>query len=209
MNIIESLNWRYATKVFDPSKKVSDSDFEQILEALRLSPSSFGMQPWKFVVVNDPAIRESLVPHSWGQRQVADACRLLVLCRPLSITDADVDRFIQFTADERGIDASTLEGFGGMIKGFLGRMSDQQKAQWMKDQVYIALGNLMTTTAVMGIDACPMEGFVPQEYDRILNLADKGLTSVVACPVGYRSAEDKYAEFAKIRYPMDEIVIEI
>lgn len=207
--LLEKLNWRYATKIFDPNKKVSDEDFEVLLEALRLSPSSFGLQPWKFVVVKNQAIRESLIEHSWGQRQVADASHLIVLCCPKSVDESTVDKYIEFTAESRGIDASTLSGFADMMKGFLSRMNENQKSNWMKDQAYIALGNLMTCAAMIGIDACPMEGFSAPDYDKIIGLDQMDLTSVVLCPVGYRSSEDKYADYPKVRYPSEDVILEI
>ena len=207
--LLEKLNWRYATKVFDPSKKVSDADFEILLESLRLTPSSFGIQPWKFVVVKNLEIREQLVSHSWDQRQVADASHLIVLCRLNQMTEKTVDEYMEYTAETRGVDVSELKGFSDMLKGFVNKMDAEQLSQWMENQVYIALGNLMTSASVLDIDACPIEGFSSTEYDRVLGLEEFGLNSVVLCPVGYRGENDKYAENPKVRFLSEEVILEI
>lgn len=197
--ILDSLAWRYATKAFDPSKKVSDADFEALKASLVLTPSSFGLQPWGFVVVEDAAKREALLPHSWGQRQVVDASHLIVIAARTDIDETFVDTFLKRIIEVRGVDPSTLDEYRGMILGFMGAMDAPAIANWAKLQTYIALGQLMTTAALMGIDACPMEGFVPAEYDRILGLAEHNLTTAVLCPVGYRSDADWLAPMAKVR----------
>jgi len=206
MDLIKSLNWRYATKVFDPEKKVSDVDLNTLLEALRLTPSSFGLQFWKFLVVTNPQIREKLVEQSWNQRQVADSSHLIVFCRPAQVTHADVDRYIQNIADTRQTTLESLEGYSKMMKGFLDALKPEQKQAWMEKQIYIALGVLHTACALLQIDSCPMEGFVSGAYDEILGLPAKGLKSVVVCPIGYRSANDKAANLKKVRYPIKDCV---
>jgi nitroreductase/dihydropteridine reductase len=208
-NIIEALNWRYATKEFDPSKKISDADLNTLVESLRLSPSSFGLQPWKFVLVEDKEKREALLPKSWNQKQVVDASHLFVLCRYEKFTDEDVDRFIKDTATKRSQDIAEVEGYAKMIKGFVGGQDEATHIQWMNLQVYIALGFLMETAALMNIDACPMEGFSKPDYDEILDLPSKGLRSTVVCPVGYRADSDKYATLAKIRYDQNDVILKI
>ena len=208
-NIIEALNWRYATKQFDSSKKISDEDLNTLVESLRLSPSSFGLQPWKFVLVEDKEKREALLSKSWNQRQVVDASHLFVLCRYEKFTDVDVDRFIKDTAIKRGQQLEEIEGYANMIKGFLSRQNETDNIQWMNLQVYIALGFLMETAALLNIDACPMEGFSNKDYDEILDLASKGLKSTVVCPVGYRSDTDKYADLQKIRYDQSDVLVKI
>ncbi|MCP4914675.1 MAG: NAD(P)H-dependent oxidoreductase [Oligoflexia bacterium] len=207
MKIIEDLNWRYATKEFDSSKKVSNEDLNTILDSLILSPSSFGLQTWKFVVVEKQDLKDKLLEHSWNQKQVVDASHVIVLCRPTTFGDAEVDKFLESTASHRGQDLESLKGYGDMMKGFLSRMDEEGKAQWMKNQVYIALGNVMTVCANMRIDACPMEGFIAPKYDEVLGLADHGLTSVVVLPIGYRADSDKYATAKKVRYSQEELVI--
>jgi nitroreductase len=208
-DLIEALSWRYATKVFDPEKPLSEEKLDCLLEALRLSASSFGLQPWRFVVLEDRERRAALVEHSWGQRQVVDASALIVMCRPVSFGEADVDRLTAATAEVRGVDVQSLEPFAGMMKGFLARLDAPALRQWMDNQIYVALGNLLAACAIEGVDACPMEGFSAQEYDAILGLGDLGLASVVLCPVGYRSESDKYAGLAKVRYAAADVVVRI
>ena len=203
---IEQLKWRYATKVFDKTKKIDSELWSKVEESLLLTPSSFGLQPWKFIVVTDDAIKKSLLPHSWGQPQVTDCSHLVVLAARSPLTDIEVTEFIQSTADTRSIPAESLEEYKGMMLGFLSRMDDDARTRWAKNQVYIALGQLMSTAAVLGIDACPMEGITPPEYDKILGLKEQGYTTTLACPLGYRSADDKYASLAKVRYSADKLI---
>lgn len=207
--IIDDLNWRYATKAFDPEKKVSKEDLETLLEALRLTPSSFGLQPWAFVVVETQEILEQLLPVSWNQQQVTQASHTFVLCRKESMDEAYVDRYIADLCEKRGMKVEDMGGLSKVIKDFLSKHSEESLKQWMSDQVYIALGQLMTVAATMKIDACPMEGFDSNGYDEILGLKEKGLSSVVVCPVGYRASDDKYATLTKIRWELDDLVVRI
>lgn len=203
--VIERLQWRYATKQFDSNKKIDDATWTAIEDSLVLTPSSFGMQPWKFFVVTDDGLRQQLLEHSWKQAQVVDASHLVVLAIKKGVDDAEVDRYISYSASVQGIAAENLEGFGKMIKGFLAN-PQLDLNEWAAKQVYIALGQLMATAAMMGVDACPMEGFAPPKYDEILGLDKLGYASVLVCPMGYRHADDKYATQAKVRYPKAEIV---
>lgn len=207
MTIKQSLEWRYATKKFDANKKVSETDLEVLLQALRLSPSSFGLQPWKFIVVTNPDTRQKLKAASWNQTQITDASHLIVLARQTDMTEAHVSAYISDIAKKRNSTVESLEGYKQMMNGFIKAMSPDKKSEWMSRQVYIALGFLMAACAVHSIDACPMEGFDPKAYDDILNLESKGLSTVVLCPVGYRSADDKYASEVKVRYPLSQVVI--
>ena len=209
MSIIDDLNWRYAVKQFDKEKKVDADKYDAIIEGCRLSASSFGLQPWKFVMVQDEAKRQELLQFSWNQAQVTDAHHLMVLCRPSKFTDEDIDNFLKSTAETRNAPLESLEGYGKMMKGFVNAMSEEQVNHWMKDQVYIALGNMLAVCAALRVDACPMEGFSSPDYDRVLGLTEKGLTSVVVCPFGHRSSEDKYASLAKVRYPTEQVVLTI
>ncbi len=206
--LIENLNWRYACKKFDPTKKISDELFDVILEALRLTPSSFGLQPWKFVVVKDEQKREELVSASWNQQQVKDASHLIVLCAPKSIDVNFIEDFIADTARTRGVDVSELEGFKKMLM-MIPNKSPEDQMIWAKNQIYIALGNLMTTCAELKIDSCPMEGFKPAKYDEILGLDKYNLKSVLVCPVGYRHPDDKYQGLKKVRFAKKDLVITI
>lgn len=208
-NIVEKLNWRYATKVFDKSKKISEEDFNILLESLRLSPSSFGLQLWKFILVEDEKVRESLVEHSWSQTQVVDADKLVVICVPDKITEQLVDNYIMDISKTRGVSVEELSGFKDVMMGFTAQMSDADQKSWMKRQAYIALGNLMNTAALLDIDSCPIEGFVPDQYDKLLKLSDRGLESTVVCALGYRDSSDEYAQKRKVRYSLDELIVKI
>lgn len=205
-NINEQLNWRYATKAFDPKKKISAADWAALEDALVLTPSSYGLQPWKFLVVADSAVRAQLMPHAWGQRQVVDASHFVVICARTSMDETYVDKYLQDMATKRGIPVKALDPLRGMILGSLQQMDYAATQEWAAKQCYIALGNFMTVAALAGIDTCPMEGFVPEKFDEILGLSARGLTSVVCCPAGYRSADDKYASMAKVRWDRSEVV---
>ncbi len=204
--LLAHLKWRYAVKKFDPTRKISDTDWQALEHSLILSPSSFGLQPWKFFVVKTPEIRQQLLEFSWGQAQVVDASHFVVLTLKRDIDEASVDRYIAHTADLRQMFPEALEPFSKTIKGFLARMSPEDLKTWAKLQVYIALGQLMTSAAHLGIDTCPMEGFIPDKYDQILGLKEKGYSAAVLCPVGYRDPEDPYAHFPKVRWTHAEMI---
>lgn len=203
--IIEDLNWRYATKVFDSSKEVREKDLETILEAFRLSASSFGLQPWKLFVVSDTEKKQALLEHSWYQKQVVDAPYHLVFARNDTDNNTLVQEFIDDIATTRNVATDTLEEYKQMMLGFLSRMSPEEKNTWANKQIYIALGNLMTVLAEMRIDSCAMEGIIPNKYDEILGIKEKWFSTVVALPIGYRSAEDKYSELAKVRFSVEKV----
>jgi nitroreductase len=208
--LIQQLRWRYATKTFDPAKKISDADWDTIEQALILTPTSYGFQPYRFVVVADPAVREKLVSLSWGQRQVADASHFVVFAAKASVTEADIDYYLSHVAKVRGTAVENLAGFKKALTGdILHGPRSQWQHEWATRQCYIALGNLMTSAAIVGIDVCPMEGIQPTKYDEVLDLPVRGYHTVVAAAVGYRSAEDKYASAPKVRYPADELIIRI
>jgi nitroreductase len=201
-----ALNWRYAVKKFDPSKKIPAATWAALEQALVLSPSSYGLQPWKFFVVETPAVREQLLPHSWGQRQVVDADKLVVFAVKKDVSAADADRLIARTVQVRGIPADKLEGYRQMMTGSLTRTPAAEVDVWMSRQVFIALGVFLTTAAVLGVDACPMEGFVPEKYDEVLGLGAKGYASRVVATAGYRAADDAYATLKKVRYESGEVI---
>jgi nitroreductase len=204
-SIVGALQWRYATKKFEPTKKISDADWKVLEQSLVLSPSSFGLQPWRFLVVQTPATREALVPHAWGQRQVVDASHFVVLTALRNVDDAYVQRFIQSTVDTRQLPADKAYPFREMLIGFLKHIEGQHQP-WTTRQVYLALGTLLTTAANLGVDACPMEGINPAEFDKVLNLDGTPYTTVVAAALGYRHADDKYAGLAKVRFPATDVV---
>ncbi len=204
--LLAHLQWRYAVKKFDPTRKVASADWHALEQSLILSPSSFGLQPWKFFVVHTPEIRQQLVEFSWGQTQVVDASHLVVLAIKLNVDDAYVDYYIKRTAEIRQMPVEQLAPFAKVIKDFLARMTPDDLKAWAKLQVYIALGQLMTSAAHLGIDTCPMEGFIPAKYDEVLGLPEKGYSAAVVCPVGYRDLADPYAQYTKVRFTQDEMI---
>ena len=204
--LLASLEWRYATKAFD-TRKLPDATWAALEESLRLTPSSFGLQPWKFIVVNDPTLRTKLRPVSWNQSQVTDASHLVVFARRTEVTEQDVNEFFSQIVADRKIDAAVIEPYrqmmlGGVVKG---KDAAAQK-DWAARQLYIALGQLMGAAAAMAIDTCALEGIDPAAYTEILGLKGTGYEVVVACAVGYRSAEDKYAGMKKIRFPAARVI---
>lgn len=203
--LIRQLKWRYATKKFDPSKRIPEADWLTLEEALVLTPSSFGVQPWKFFHVETPALKEKLVAASWGQSQPRDASHMLVLAIKKNLGPDYIARYVERTAEVRGVPPESLEKFRQVIVNFISNPKFDVNV-WAKDQVYIALGNFMTCAAMLGIDTCPMEGINPAQYDEILGLDKLGYTTCVACPAGYRAADDKYAATPKVRFKHEEMI---
>ena len=206
-SLIQSLEWRYATKVFEPAKKISIDNWTALERALVLTPTSYGLQPYQFIIVQDAAKRAALLPHSWGQKQVVDCSHYVVFTARTEMTGADVTRLIARISAVRGVPAESLNFYrdmmlGDVVNGARGKVAHE----WAARQAYIGLGGLMTAAAVLGVDACPMEGLVPAEYNQILSLNGSGYATVVACALGYRAASDKYASLAKVRYPAGELV---
>lgn len=205
--LIKALNWRYATKAFDPARKIPDFVWKTLQDTLILSPSSFGLQPYRFLVVKDPEVRAKLKPHSWNQPQVVDASHYVVFAGRTGITEAEIDRFLDRVVEVRKTPRESLEGYRGMMYGsLLSPGAETRIPHWATNQAYIALGNLMTAAALLGVDTCAIEGFAPAEYDEILGLKEQGLASVVCCALGYRSPEDKYADLAKVRFPGSDLI---
>lgn len=205
--LLQALKWRYATKGFDPNRKLPDATWAALQETLVLSASSFGLQPYRFLVVNDPALRARLRPHAWNQSQVTDASHFVVLAARTAMTEAEIDRFIARIAETRGTPPTALAGYRQMMTGsLLGDAAQARIPYWTAHQAYIALGNLLTSAALLGVDTCPIEGFVPAEFDRILDLPAQGYAAVVCCALGYRSPDDKYAEAPKVRFPSADLI---
>jgi len=207
MDILSKLNTRYATKVFDPSKKVTEADMDKLLEAIRLSASSYGLQPYKVLVVEDPKIRAELLQVAWNQPQITDASALLVFAVKYETNGSTVDEFVKLTAETRNQSKESLEGLSDMMKGSLQNMNQEQIETWVSKQAYIALGFGLVTAAVLGLDACPMEGFSTVDFDRILDINKLGLKSKVIMAVGYRSDDDHYAHLAKVRQKTEDLFI--
>ena len=205
--LVQSLEWRYATKVFDATKKIPAEVWAGLEKALVLTPTSYGLQPYHFLIVQDPATRAALLPHSWGQKQVVDCSQYVVLTARTEMKEADVTRLIARISQVRGIPTESLNFYrdmmlGDVVNGPRGKKADE----WAARQAYIALGNLMTAAAIVGVDACPMEGINPLEYDKILGLEGTGYRTVVALALGYRAEGDKYASLAKVRYAAEELI---
>lgn len=206
--IIDDLKWRYACKRFDNRLKLPQEDVETILEALNLTATSLGIQLLKCVVVENAELKEKLVEHAFGQRQVADCSHLIVLCRYDKVSEADIDEYVNRTAYIKSLELESpkMQGFRKMISEAV-NMPQEKQIHWMNNQVYLALGNLLTVCASMHIDACPMEGFDPEKVDEVLNLERFGLKSVVLCPVGYRHEDDPYAKEPKVRKNIENFAI--
>jgi len=205
--LLEALKWRYATKRFDPAKKIPADVWSALEQALILTPTSYGLQPYRFIVMTDMEKRAELLAHSWNQHQVTDCSHYVVFTARTKMAEADVDHLIQRIVEVRKAPAESLAAYRGMMLGDVVHGSRGKIAhEWATRQAYIALGNLMTCAAVLGVDACPMEGLVPAEYDRVLGLAGSGYATVVACAVGYRSANDKYAAVPKVRFEAGELI---
>jgi nitroreductase len=208
--LLAALNWRYATKVFDATRKIPADIWKTLEQSLVLTPTSYGLQPYKFLVINNPVRRAELLPHSWNQKQVVDASHFVVFTARTEMKESDVDKLIKRTTDLRKLPADALNAYRGMMLGDVVNGPRGKIAhEWATRQTYIALGNLMTCAAVIGVDACPMEGLNPVEYDKVLNLNGSGYATVVACALGYRAAGDKYASLAKVRYETKDLVQQI
>ena len=206
--LLRQLQWRYATKKFDPARKISPDDWRTLEQALVQAPSSFGLQPWKFFVVTDPALREKLKPASWNQSQVTDASHLIVFAIKKNFGPADVERYVARIAEVRGVAPKSLEGFKKMMLSSLSRPVEEVNI-WAMHQVYIALGFFLCAAAMLGIDACPLEGFLPLKYDEILGLAEQGYGSVVLATAGYRAADDSHIALPKVRFKTEDVVVPI
>ncbi|PKL36281.1 NAD(P)H-dependent oxidoreductase [Candidatus Peregrinibacteria bacterium HGW-Peregrinibacteria-1] len=204
--ILKALNWRYAVNVFDTSKKVSDEDLKVILEAGRLAPSSFGVEAWKFLVINNPEVRAQLKEVSFGQAKVTDASHLVVLAYRTDVAENISRELVERVSSVRGVALDDLSGLKNMVDGAIGmKAADGMVDAWAKAQTYIALGVMMETAALLGVDAGPMEGFLPDKVDEVLGLKDKNLSSVTMLALGYRG-DDPMADAKKVRRSFDEVV---
>jgi nitroreductase len=208
--LLDALQWRYATKVFDPAKTIPADIWQTLEQALVLTPTSFGLQPYRFLIVQDLPKRAALLPHSWNQKQVVDASHFVVFAARIRMTGADVDKLIRRTCEVRKVTADSLSFYRNLMLGDIVNGPRSQVArEWAARQAYIALGNLVTCAAMLDVDACPMEGLNPDEYDRILGLQGGDYATVVACALGYRAASDKYASLPKVRYETTDLVVKV
>ncbi|NNE67548.1 MAG: NAD(P)H-dependent oxidoreductase [Pyrinomonadaceae bacterium] len=205
--LLERLQWRYAVKRFDPARTIGDEDWSTLEEALLLSPSSYGLQPWKFYVVKNPDVKKRLRSHSYDQPQIEECSHLVVIAALKDAQPDDIERYLDRIVEVRNTPRKELEVLRGMMHGSQKQAREQGALNdWSARQCFIALGFLLSSAAILGIDACPMEGFVPNEYDRILGIQDDGYFSVVACALGYRDQnEDWLSNLEKVRYEPDDV----
>jgi nitroreductase len=208
--LLAALNWRYATKKFDPAKKIPAATWAALEQSLILAPSSFGLQPWKFIVVDDPVVRQQLVAASRGQNQIVDAARMVVFTVHQDLGEADVTHFVQRIAQVRGVTVESLAPYHKiMVQSLAGAKAGGTLDAWQSRQVYIALGQFMASAALLGVDTCPMEGVNPAQYDAILGLAGTSFTTLCVCTAGYRATDDQYAAAPKVRFPAAEVVTHV
>lgn len=207
--MLDALQWRYATKKYDATKKLSSEQLNFLKEAIRLSASSYGLQGYKVLVIQDPELRAKLQPAAWGQAQITDASVLFVFCIPTNYSSDDVNAFVQHTANERGLDWEALKGYAEFMNTKIFEKTPEEIEIWLSRQVYIALGNLLAAAGSAKIDATPMEGFEPEKFDEILGLKEKNLRSVVLATVGFRHEEDATQHYKKVRKPAEQLFEEI
>lgn len=207
-SVLSALNWRYATKQFDPSKKIPSETWKALEQSLILAPSSYGLQPWKFVVVSDPALRAKLRPVSWNQPQITDASHLVVLCRRTTMDAKEVHRFAARISEVRGVPVSAFQGYVDMMLGTVNNFpAGFDSGTWNAKQVYIALGFFLAACAMVGVDACPMEGIDAGKYDEILGLKGSDYATTVVAAAGYRAATDAMAGMKKVRFAAEDVVL--
>ncbi|WP_395046483.1 NAD(P)H-dependent oxidoreductase [Flavobacterium sp.] len=206
---IENQNWRYATKKFDVAKKVSTTDLETLKEAIRLSSSSYGLQLYKVIIVENPEIRAKLQPASWGQSQIVDASHLIIFANQTNVGVTEIDSYLQNIAQTRNLPIDALSGYGDFMKGAITPLPEEVKNIWTAKQTYLALGNLLNAAAELKIDVTPMEGFDPKQYNEILGLDKLNLNTAVIAAVGYRHEEDATQHYKKVRKSNEDLFITI
>lgn len=197
--IIEDLNWRYATKKFDRNLKLSQEQLDVLMESLRLTASSFGLQAYKIFVIENTELRQQLMEASYGQTPVFDASHLFIFCANTKVSDNDVSDYMNLISKERQVPADNLQGFANGIQNSVNNMSPEELVSWTTKQTYIALGQLMNTCAALRVDCLPMEGFDAFRYNQILGLEEQNLTATLVCPVGFRHEEDAAQHKKKVR----------
>lgn len=205
MELLEHLNWRYATKQFDSAKEVALQDIEKIKDAIRLSASSYGLQLYKVLVIKDLELRQQLKTASWNQPQITDASHLFVFCNYTLVQDNHVDEYLNLAAEARQSSPEAVKEYGRVIKEKIKTLPDSERHHWTVRQTYLALGNLLNACAELKIDSCPMEGFDNNRYNELLNLTEQGLNAAVIAPVGYRSVNDKTQHYPKVRRPAEQL----
>ena len=204
---LENQNWRYATKKFDPSKKIADKDLVILKEAIRLSSSSYGLQPYKIIIVENPELRAQLKPAAWGQSQIVDASHIIVFANELNYGESGIDDYFKNVSQTREVPVESMQGYIDFMKASITALSDNDRNNWSAKQTYLALGNLMNAAAELRIDVTPMEGFVPEKVNEILGLNELGLNATLIATLGYRHEEDATQYFKKVRKSNEELFI--
>lgn len=207
MEYLNKLQWRYATKRFDKSRKLNSTQVDNLLQAANLAPTSYGLQPFAIAMVTDDKVKEKLSPAAFNQPQVTEASHLFIFSARTDLTDRDVEQYIERIANTRGIPKESLADFDQTMKGTIKNLQPEQRFQWAARQAYISLGMLLSAAALQDIDACPMEGFNNDQFDEILGLKEKGFSTLAMVAAGYRSAEDEYQHYKKVRKSLDEFVL--
>jgi len=202
---IENQNWRYATKKFNSEKKISNSDLEILKEAIQLSSSSYGLQPYKVLIIENEEIRKQLQPASWGQSQITEASHLFVFASVTNVDAEYITRYAENMAKTRNIPFDSVKGYADFMIGNIASLTPEKQIIWAQKQAYLALGNLLNAAAELKIDVTPMEGFLPEQYNEILGLKEKGLHATLVATIGYRHDEDETQHYAKVRKPITEL----
>jgi nitroreductase len=205
MKITDNLKWRYATKKFNPDLKISAGNLELLKEAVNFTASSYGLQPYKVLIIENPEIREKLKAAAWGQNQITDSSALFLFCNFTEVGADKVDNFLKLRADINGLNVNDSKDYGDMMKSMLSSLTPEEISVWTSKQTYIALGTLLAASAELKIDSCPMEGFNKEQFDEILGLKKRGLTASVLAAVGYRDENDPFLVFKKVRKPLNEM----
>ena len=208
-NFITNANWRYATKKFDTTKKVSKEDLETLKEAIRLSASSFGLQPYRVLIIDNPELRAKLQPAAWGQSQIVDASQLIVFANITNFGETEIDTCIANITETRGLPADALKTYGDFMKSKIVALSEDVRNTWSSKQTYLALGNLLNAASELKIDVTPMEGFEPAQVNEILGLGKLGLNATLLATIGYRHEEDATQHYAKVRKSNEELFINL
>lgn len=209
MDTIESLKWRYAVKKFDSEKLLTKNQINILKEAFNLTASTYGLQPVKMVILSNKELQNKLVEHSYNQQQIAQASHVLVLCIPKKYGQKEVDEYFSLIKKIRNTSDEILNPFKDNLTKIINKKSQEELYNWNKNQAYIAMGNLLTVCAIEKIDSCPMEGFIPEKYDEVLNLKEYNLTSVLLIPVGFRADDDFMKDLKKVRKGVENSVIEL
>ncbi|RXR28310.1 NAD(P)H-dependent oxidoreductase [Flavobacterium piscinae] len=208
-DFITNQKWRYATKKFDATKKISSEDLETLKEAIQLSTSSYGLQPYKIFVIENPELRAKIQPAAWGQSQITDASQLLVFANITNFGETEIDNYINLMAETRGITAESVKGYADFMKMKITTLPEEQRNTWTSKQTYLALANLMNAAAELKIDVTPMEGFEPEKVNEILGLEKLGLHASLLATIGYRHEEDATQHYKKVRKPKNELFINL